>query len=119
MEQEEPIKKPVNYTLWLISGVVGLMFMIVLGLILVGVSLVISSGRNIGQTPVPKEKMEEPAPLPAKKTPLATDSAVIKLQSDLGRLRSDIDSIDLFEPQLTLPNFDLDISIQTADNSRQ
>lgn len=111
-----PKKKPLNYTLWLISGVVGLMFAAVLALIIIGVNLITSSTKN---TPVPASRpveITQAEPLPVKRSRFATDSAILKLQQDLRVLRQDIDSTDLFESQLSAPNIDLDITIKIADN---
>ncbi|MCL4397510.1 hypothetical protein M1403_00530 [Patescibacteria group bacterium] len=116
IEETAQKKKPKNMTLWLISGIVGLMFMVVLGLILVGVSLIVSSARNLTPTkPAPEPAVTESAPLPPKISRFASDSAVLDLQSGVGKLRSDIDTTDLFEPQLTPPNIDLNISIQSVN----
>jgi len=53
------------------------------------------------------------SPVPAKpKSKLATDSALLQLKSDLAGFTSELDRVDLIEPQLASPNIDLNISVQ-------
>lgn len=49
---------------------------------------------------------------PKEKSKLATDSAVLKLQSDINAFSQELDRLDLLEPQLSVPNIDLDIAIK-------
>lgn len=50
--------------------------------------------------------------LPKAKSKLASDSAVLRLRSDLEGFASELDRIDLIEPQLAPPNIDLNIKVE-------
>lgn len=104
-----------SYTLWVISGVIGLLFTIVIGLIIVGANLLVSSANNFNLRPQTVKPPEEQAVTSLKKSRFATDSAVLKLRGDILKIRTDIDSVDLFETQITPPNIDLNISIQPVN----
>lgn len=52
----------------------------------------------------------ETKPKPVSK--FATDSAFLQLKSDLDGFTSELDRIDLIEPQLAPPNIDLNINVQ-------
>lgn len=104
-----------RFVMWIIAGVVGLMFAVVLALIIIGVNLIINSSKNLTQAPAPAPVVEAPTPTVTFHSKFATDSGVLKLQTDLTQLQSDIDTVDLFEPQLASPNLDLKISIQSTN----
>lgn len=101
-----PDKK--NYLVWILAGLSGLIFVAI-------IVLLISFAKNINSNfnqPSPLPKVEEFITPPPKISPYATDSGILKLRGDLQKLRADIDSIDIFEPQLSSPNIDLNISIK-------
>lgn len=105
-----PDKK--NYFVWILAGISGLILITLITLIVLGAKLLISNLPVFVPTPPPAPKIEEFVPPPPKISPYATDSGILKLRSDLQKLRSDIDSIDIFEPQLSSPNIDLNINIK-------
>lgn len=49
---------------------------------------------------------------PKETSKFASDSAFLQLKSDIAGFASEIDRIDLIEPQLAPPNIDLNISVQ-------
>lgn len=105
-----PDKK--NYLVWALAGIAGVTLITLIILIVLGAKLLISNLPVFVSTPAPVTKIEEFVAPPPKISPYATDSGILKLRSDLQKLRSDIDSIDIFEPQLSSPNIDLNISIK-------
>lgn len=109
-----PDKK--NYLVWALTGFSGLILISLIFLIIFIFNLLVSSARNINfsfVSPPPPPKAEEFVAPPPKISPYATDSGILKLRSDLQKLRADIDSIDIFEPQLSPPNIDLNINIKS------
>jgi hypothetical protein len=108
-------KKQNNYILWLITGVIGLMFTLVVALIIVGVNLITRNNTSTISTPTPTIVEEQPITTIVSKSKFATDAGVLKLREDLTKLRSDIDTTDLFETQLSPPNIDLNITIQSTN----
>lgn len=109
-----PDKK--NYFVWILAGISGLILITLITLIVLGANYFVSSAKNINfsftSPPAPPKAEEFVAP-PPKISPYATDSGILKLRSDLQKLRADIDSVDIFEPQLSSPNIDLNISIKS------
>ena len=104
-----------RFVMWLIAGIVGLMFALVLALLIIGINLIINSAKNISAPPPPTPVIEAPTPTAVFQSKFATDAGVLKLRDDLTKLQTDIDSVDLFEPQLGSPNLDLKISIQSTN----
>ncbi len=104
-----------RFVMWLIAGIVGLMFALVLSLLIIGINLIINSAKNISSPPPPTPVIEAPTPTAVFQSKFATDAGVLKLRDDLTKLQTDIDSVDLFEPQLASPNLDLKISIQSTN----
>lgn len=108
-----PDKK--NYFVWILAGLSGLILVSLIILIIFGFRVLVSSAKNINfnfNSSPPPPKAEEFVAPPPKISPYATDSGILKLRSDLQKLRSDIDSVDIFEPQLSPPNIDLNINIK-------
>lgn len=65
-------------------------------------------------TPIP---IVEPPPPPAQIIPavpskFASDSALLKIREDLKKTQGDIDTVDLFDAQISPPSIDLGIQIQ-------
>jgi predicted PurR-regulated permease PerM len=104
-----------NYLLWILSGAIGLIFLVLVAAVVIAANLVISSAKNLPKlTPTPAPVAEVTPPIIHNANPIsqfATDAAVLSLSSDLKKLRQDIDSIDLFETQLSPPSLDLSIRV--------
>lgn len=104
-----------NYFMWILAGVVITMIILVIALIIFGVNLLVNSLKPISiNTPAPIVN-EQPVIISKTVSKFATDAGVLKLREDINKLRSDIDSVDIFEPQLSPPNIDLNIAITPAD----
>jgi hypothetical protein len=68
---------------------------------------------TIIETPPPPIKVEvPPVASPAARSKFASDAGVLKIRDDLKRTNINLDSVDLFEPQLTPPTIDTDISVK-------
>ena len=100
-----------NKTLALI--IIGIVFfaLIVITGVFIGVSLILSGTKPAAPATTPTQ-VEQTITLPS--TPVsqfASDSGLLKIKSDLNNEEKRIDSMDLFEQQITPPIFDLNISI--------
>lgn len=107
-----PIIKPKTNLLPLyIAGGIIVFILITAVLLVMGLSLIKKA------VPVPiAPKPTPPAPPVESVTPTnpkyASDSALLKLRDDAKNLGTQIDSVDLFEPQLSSPNIDLNLNIK-------
>lgn len=110
---EAPLPKKKNYLLWILSGIIGLVFLVLVALIIIAANLVISSAKNLpkAETSTKVETLTPVTPTPKPISKFATDSAVLSLAENISKLRTDIDSVDLFESQLVPPSLDLSISV--------
>jgi hypothetical protein len=104
-------KKPINF------GLPAILFLIT------AIVFVLGLGISIGLTLfTPRQQttnvvINPENPNPTEETPkimskLATDSAVLQLKSDIAGFASELERIDLIEPQLAPPNIDLNIGIE-------
>lgn len=65
------------------------------------------------EPPPPPVKIETPPiATPAAKSKFASDAGVLKIRDDLKRTNINLDAVDLFEPELTLPNIDQNITVK-------
>lgn len=107
-----PAKPPRNYTLWLfIAG-------IVIFIIVVSLALIVGSSIFLSLLKPPAQPQPEPAAPVIMVTPkieskFASDSAVLQIRDSAKSLQTDIDSVDLVEPELSPPSLDLNIRITT------
>ncbi len=107
LKNQNPLKldKPVVILL-----IIALVFVLAIG---IGLGLAIFSPRKnipVAQPPADNPPAVQPqTPRPVSK--LATDSAVLQLKSDIAGFASELDRVDLLEPQLASPNIDLNITI--------
>jgi hypothetical protein len=109
--EEIAAQKKHSYLMWLLSGVVGMIFLILVALVVIAANLVVSSSKNPVKVEVPA--IIEPLP-PTISRPIskfASDAGVLSLADSLTKLRSEIDSVDLFETQLAPPSIDLNIRV--------
>ena len=101
-----------SYLVWILGGITGVLVLTVIILLVVGANMIFNAAKNINfNPPPPAPKAEEFVAPPPKVSKFATDSGILKIRGDLVKLRSDIDSVDIFEPQLSPPNIDLNIKI--------
>lgn len=71
--------------------------------------------RQKAPAPAPVTSTPESAPIttpPSQPSKFATDTGLLKLRDDIKNLSGRVDSVDLFEPEITPPNLDLNIKIQ-------
>ncbi len=85
--------------------------LIVITGVLIGVAFILSGAKpsTTQPSPAPVEQTITPPTTPVSK--FATDAGLLKIKSDLNTAQQGIDSMDLFEQQITPPVFDLNISI--------
>ncbi|MBI3887561.1 hypothetical protein HY310_00650 [Candidatus Microgenomates bacterium] len=118
LTKEEVINKhtPPNYLLWFLIGGVAIMFFVVVVLVVIGFSIIGNTTKNLAAKP-PEEAsvVEQPLTTITFKSKFASDAGVLKIKEDLVKLQTDITAIDILEPQLTPPNIDLNISIQSTN----
>jgi hypothetical protein len=78
--------------------------------VLFGVALILSNSKPV-PAPIVNTVEELPVTPPVKISRFASDSGILKLQKDLKDIQTKIDTMDLFESQITPPVFDLNIAI--------
>lgn len=103
-----PKKSKMPYLI--IAGVVIFILIIITGLI-VGFSLI---AKPVKTKPIP---IDTPPPSPVVIVPkvpskFATDSGLLKIRDELKKTQGDIDTVDLYDAQISPPNIDLGIQIQ-------
>lgn len=112
-----------NYWLWLAIGSgIFVLVIAVAGIVIVSKILTNSFGGFSLPSLVPAisspAPVSETVPAPAS-TPLppavASDAALLKARTDLKALRQEIESVNLFAPDLALPNLDLALEIKPQE----
>ena len=96
----------------LIIALVVILFFVALVIagVLFGVALILSNSKPVPAPVV--TTVEQPIVLPPVKiSRFASDSGILKLREDLKNIQTKIDTMDLFESQITPPVYDLNISI--------
>lgn len=118
-EQKNPAEQPAvlakpkrNWTPFLLIGGVLLLLLIIFTGLVVGLKMMTASKPVPKPTPIPTENVT-PTPIPTGLTQFATDSAIVKIRSDLNALVTQIDTTDIFDAQIALPNLDLNINIKS------
>lgn len=100
-----------NWLPWAIGGGVILLLLIVILALSYGLSLLSNLFRYTPPPPEPPSAPQvEVKPIAPK---FASDSAVLDLRDRLAKIRKNVDSVDLIEPQIAPPALDLSISIRT------
>ena len=86
--------------------------LIVITGIMIGVAFIMSGAKNIAPPPTPTSSTEPAVSVPsASGSKYASDSGLLKIKSDIEAQQQKINSMDLFESQITPPSLDLNISI--------
>lgn len=104
-------KTKVNKTIYFIIGGIVLFILIIVTGLYVGFSL-ISKPVKVVPTPIvtpPPPPVVEVPRIPSK---FASDSALLKIREDIKKTQADIDTVDLFDAQISPPTIDLGIQIQ-------
>ncbi len=80
----------------------------------IGAGIVLFSQRTTVTPPAPAPAENQPIATPAARISprFASDSAILKLQGDVQTWVSEVDGLDLIEPQLALPAIDPDIKVE-------
>lgn len=108
---EPELKSRPSYTVWLIVGLAGTIIFLLVVVAVIGIGIIVTS-RNKPPVPVtPPPVVVEPTVPQATPSAFATDSGLLKIRADLLDLRTQIDAIDYFEPQIAPPTIDLNINI--------
>lgn len=94
----------------IILVVVVFILMVVVTGVLIGVAMILSASKST-PAPVPAPVVQTITPPTAQVSKFASDSGLLKIRDDLKTLQSKIDTMDLFEQQITPPTLDLNISI--------
>lgn len=99
-----------NKTLIVIIITIVFFILLVATGVLIGFAMILSATKP---TPAPVAPVvEQPINIPTViVSKFATDAGIIKLKDDLKNTQTKIDTMDLFEQQITPPVFDLNISI--------
>lgn len=109
-QQMPTVSQGVPKSMLLIIVAVVLVLMVVVTGVLIGVALILSSTKNT-PAPVPTVIEQPITPPAAKVSKFASDSGLLKIRDDLKTWQTKIDTMDLFEQQITPPSLDLNISI--------
>lgn len=118
-QKQPPVAKKPNYLLWVLSGIIGLIFLLIIAAIIIAANLIISSAKNLPnwnslQNAPPAEIVPPPTTITDHAPRFATDPAILSLSSNLKELRAEIDAVDIFETQLSPPSLDLNIRVTIA-----
>lgn len=109
-----PRKKP-DIALWLVIGGLGLFLIVAVVGIIAGFNILRSAMNRLPPPPLPEFSNQQFTPPPVSELPLsspsASDEAIVTLREEIKSLRVQIDSLDVFEPQISPPNLDLDITV--------
>jgi hypothetical protein len=112
IEPPPPIVNPRrNLTPYLIiGGTVAFLIIIIVGLI-IGLTLLPKPVKKDATPVIPPAPLQE-APIIKSPSRFASDSGLLKIESDLKSIRTKIDTTDLFDAQISPPNLDLNINIK-------
>lgn len=89
-------------------------FLAVIGLLIFLILPILTRPKTVPVEPPPPPVKIETPPLatPAAKSKFASDAGVLKIRDDIKRANINLDAVDLFEPELTLPNIDQNITVK-------
>lgn len=101
--------------LWAILGGLGLFLIVALLGIAAGFNILRSAFDRLPSPQLREFASQQPSLPPTEEpslpSPLASDEALINLRGEINSLRGQVNSLDVFEPQISPPNLDLDITI--------
>jgi hypothetical protein len=110
-----PPKPQPNYLSWMMIGIGLTIIFLLIVVAVIGAGIISTTLQNKNnQVSVAPPETTQPTTPQATPSAFATDSGLLKIRADLLDLRSQIDAIDYFEPQIAPPTIDLNINIPQA-----